>query len=34
VNMPNSFFSISAFSGPTPLRYSIGCANMLVRIAI
>ena len=26
--MPNSFFSRSALSGPTPFRYSIGLSNM------
>ncbi len=26
--MPNSFFRISAFKGPTPFRYSMGLSNM------
>jgi hypothetical protein len=26
--MPSSFFSRSAFSGPTPFKYSIGLSNM------
>lgn len=26
--MPSSFFNRSALCGPTPLRYSIGLANM------
>ena len=34
MNMPNSFFNKSAFCGPTPFKYSIGCANMFVKMAI
>lgn len=32
--MANSFFNKSARSGPTPFKYSIGCANMLGEVAI
>ena len=34
MKMLSSFFKRSAFCGPTPFKYSIGCDNIFVRIAI